>query len=105
MNLLGVRAETLESQGAVSKETVCEMATGGQRLLGTDICISISGIAGPDGGTLEKPVGTIWFGLAYKERQIYAFKISATKNREKNIEYAANVAMTKLIREIIANES
>lgn len=104
MNLLGVKAGTLESHGAVSKETVSEMANGGQRLLGTDICISISGIAGPDGGTPEKPVGTIWFGLAYKDRPIYAFKISATKNREKNIEYAANVAMTKVIREIMASE-
>jgi nicotinamide-nucleotide amidase len=101
MNLLGVKAETLDSHGAVSKETVSEMAIGGQKLLGTDICIAISGIAGPDGGTLEKPVGTIWFGLAYKDRPVYAFKVSATKKREKNIEYSANVAMTKIIREIL----
>lgn len=101
MNLLGVKADTLDSHGAVSKETVSEMAIGGQKLLGTDICIAISGIAGPDGGTIEKPVGTIWFGLAYKNRPVYAFRVSATKSREKNIEYAANVAMTKIIRETL----
>ncbi len=62
--LLGVQAQTLVQHGAVSAETVCEMAQGAQAAASAHYAISISGIAGPDGGTAEKPVGTVWFGLA-----------------------------------------
>ncbi|HPA48020.1 MAG TPA: competence/damage-inducible protein A [bacterium] len=61
---LGVRPETLERHGAVSEETVWEMAMGGARSLKADWCVSVTGIAGPDGGTPEKPVGTVWIGVA-----------------------------------------
>jgi len=64
VRLLGVRWETLEKYGAVSKETVLEMACGVRRALAADIGLSISGIAGPDGGTPEKPVGLTWIGLS-----------------------------------------
>ncbi len=64
VRLLGVRWETLEKYGAVSKETVLEMACGVRRALAADIGMSISGIAGPGGGTPEKPVGTTWIGLS-----------------------------------------
>ena len=60
--LLGVRTETLESKGAVSEETVREMAQGVLQLSGADLAVAVSGIAGPDGGTEEKPVGTVWIG-------------------------------------------
>lgn len=65
--LLGVRAETLEKHGAVSRETVLEMALGARRALQADLGLSISGIAGPQGGTPEKPVGTVWIALSAPE--------------------------------------
>lgn len=64
VRLLGVRWETLEKYGAVSKETVLEMARGVRRSLAADIGLSVSGIAGPGGGTPEKPVGLTWIGLS-----------------------------------------
>jgi PncC family amidohydrolase len=64
VNLLGVSWDTLNTHGAVSEETVLEMARGARKLFNADIGISVSGIAGPTGGLPEKPVGTSWFGLA-----------------------------------------
>lgn len=61
---LGVKQETLALYGAVSQETVKEMAEGAMRSAEADYALSISGIAGPDGGSADKPVGTVWFGLA-----------------------------------------
>lgn len=63
-NLLEVPWEILNGHGAVSKETVLAMARGARKLFGTDISVSVSGIAGPTGGTPEKPVGTTWVGLS-----------------------------------------
>jgi nicotinamide-nucleotide amidase len=62
--VLGVRATTLAAHGAVSGPTVDEMAAGALRASGADIAVAISGVAGPDGGTPEKPVGLVWFGVA-----------------------------------------
>ena len=62
--LLGVSWDTLNLHGAVSEETVLEMARGARKLFGAEIAVSISGIAGPTGGTPEKPVGTTWVGLS-----------------------------------------
>lgn len=64
VRLLGVRWATLEKYGAVSEETVLEMARGVRRALAADIGLSVSGIAGPGGGTPEKPVGLTWVGLS-----------------------------------------
>ena len=58
---LGVSWRTLQEHGAVSEPTVREMAAGALRATGADISIAVSGIAGPDGGSAEKPVGTVWF--------------------------------------------
>ena len=63
-SLLAVSWDTLNTHGAVSEETVLEMARGARKLFNADIGISVSGIAGPTGGTPEKPVGTTWFGLS-----------------------------------------
>jgi competence/damage-inducible protein CinA C-terminal domain len=63
-SLLGVSWDTLNTHGAVSEETVLEMARGARKLFDADIAISVSGIAGPTGGTPEKPVGTTWLGLS-----------------------------------------
>jgi len=62
--VLGVKAETLEKFGAVSSETAAEMAAGAKRLTGADVAVAVTGIAGPGGGSAEKPVGLVWFGLA-----------------------------------------
>lgn len=67
VNLLGVSWDTLNVHGAVSAETVLEMARGARKIFNADIGISVSGIAGPTGGLPEKPVGTTWFGLATSE--------------------------------------
>jgi PncC family amidohydrolase len=67
VRILGVKQETLELHGAVSQETVLEMARGVRQLFQTDIGLSISGIAGPDGGSPEKPVGLTWIGLCAED--------------------------------------
>ena len=62
--MIGVREVTLEQYGAVSEQVVIEMAIGALRAARADFAISVTGIAGPDGGSAEKPVGTVWFGIA-----------------------------------------
>jgi PncC family amidohydrolase len=67
VDLLGVSWDTLNGYGAVSAETVMEMVAGARKAFGADIVVAISGIAGPTGGTPEKPVGTVWFALQAAE--------------------------------------
>lgn len=63
-DVLGVSAETLAAVGAVSSEVAAQMADGARRLLKTDLAVSLTGIAGPGGGSAEKPVGLVWFGIS-----------------------------------------
>ncbi len=70
LKVLGVRQETLDTYGAVSAETVLQMASGVRLTLGADIGISTSGIAGPTGGTPEKPVGTTWIGFSAADGEV-----------------------------------
>jgi nicotinamide-nucleotide amidase len=66
-SILGVKNETIEEHGAVSETVVEEMAEGVLHLSGADIAVAVSGVAGPDGGTEEKPVGTVWFAWAVRD--------------------------------------
>lgn len=95
MKLLGVKSETLDTHGAVSEQTVIEMVQGALPLLGVDIAIAASGIAGPTGGTPEKPVGLVWLAVGNKD-VIVTKKIVAGKDRLKNIHYTAIVALDML---------
>ncbi len=78
---LGVSSETLDRYGAVSEETALEMAEGVRRVSGSDIGISVTGIAGPDGGTEEKQVGLTYIGFVYGDRK-FCRKIDENNRRE-----------------------
>lgn len=94
--VLGVSWETLNVKGAVSQDTVLEMARGARRVLSTDLAVAVTGIAGPGGGTLEKPVGTTWIGLVAKEGEwTRLFQFSG--NREQNKISSANAALQMLL--------
>lgn len=94
--VLGVKAETLRNHGAVSEETVREMAEGVRHLYGADFGLSSSGIAGPDGGSEEKPVGTVWISCAGKGFT-EAKKLQLTQDRMLNIQLTG-VAVLNLLR-------
>ncbi len=87
-NVLGVSSETLETKGAVSSETVDQMARGICKLLKTDIGIAVSGVAGPGGGSEEKPVGTVWIAVGTKDKTTTK-KLSLTEWRDQNIQLSA----------------
>lgn len=95
INLLSVNPETIEQYGAVSEETVKEMALGAQNIFNTNFAIATSGIAGPDGGTAEKPVGTVWMAIAHPNG-VFCKKLKLGNNRERNIEMATNIALNSL---------
>ena len=96
ISLLHVSAETLERHGAVSQETVIEMVKGAMKALKTDCAVATSGIAGPGGGTSEKPVGTVWIAAAYKN-EIRTMKQDTDRGREMNVERAGNNAFLLLL--------
>jgi PncC family amidohydrolase len=96
VHLLGVHQETLEKFGAVSSETVIEMARGVRNNLSADIGISVSGIAGPGGGTPEKPVGTVWIGLSTPKEEL-ARHFHWTGNRLDVKEQSARAALMLLL--------
>ena len=89
--ILGVRPQTLATEGAVSAATVKEMAQGALRLAEAAYALSISGIAGPDGGSEAKPVGTVWFGLASAEgveAQVRCFNGDRQRVRAQAVQFA-----------------
>jgi nicotinamide-nucleotide amidase len=99
--MLGVRKETIEKHGAVSEETVKEMAEGVRKKFGTDIGVSSSGIAGPTGGTEEKPVGTVWIGYSDKN-QTLAKKLMLGNDRDINVKLTC-IAVFNMIRQTLGS--
>jgi len=95
--LLGVNPDTLAKFGAVSEETIIEMVNGALKNFATDYAIAVSGIAGPDGGTPDKPVGTVWIAVANKDKVI-AKKFVFGNKRTQNIERSAMAALNLLFR-------
>jgi nicotinamide-nucleotide amidase len=93
--LLNVSKDMLDTEGAVSEKCVQDMVQGTLDALNVDVAIAISGIAGPHGGTPEKPVGTVWVAVGNREKTI-TYKINLDRGRLKNIEYAANTALNLL---------
>lgn len=100
-----VRESTLEQSGAVSEDCVKEMANGGMIATNTNCCLSISGIAGPEGGTPDKPVGTVWMGLAVRHKTIEAYHFQFEGDRAavrdqavaKALELLSNVSLKKTV--------
>jgi len=100
VSVLGVSWDTLNTFGAVSYETVLEMAHGAKKLLGVDIAVSISGIAGPGGGTIDKPVGTTWVGLVAVDGE-WTREFQFNGNREQNKAYSADAALQMLLNYLL----
>lgn len=97
MRVLGVKAETLEAHGAVSRETVIEMARGVMALTGADVAVATSGIAGPGGGTPDKPVGTVWIAARVGDKEIQTLG-RFNGSRERIIETATTHALLLAIK-------
>ena len=96
VNLLGVSWDTLNTHGAVSEETVLEMARGARKVFDVDVAVSVSGIAGPGGGMPEKPVGLTWFGLSTKNGE-WARHFTWDGDRIKNKQFSAEAALQFVI--------
>ncbi len=99
MDLLGVREKTLQRHGAVSEDCVLELLDGCLSRSAANCAVAISGIAGPTGGTKQKPVGTIWVGAALgSKRKTKLLKLAFT--REQNQKFSAYAAL-QLLREML----
>ncbi len=94
--LLGVTESTLQEHGAVSEQTVLEMCAGAAKAANADLAIAISGVAGPTGGSDEKPVGTVWFGLFLSGKQ-HTYHCVFTGNRAEVREQAVVFSLEKSI--------
>lgn len=93
---LGVRRPTLDARGAVSAEVAGQMAQGALKKSGADVAVAITGIAGPDGGTEEKPVGLIYYGLAWREKariQVCVARTTFASSRELTRLFASHMAL------------
>lgn len=97
-----VKESTLTEHGAVSEEVAKEMAVGGRKKLAVDYCIAVTGVAGPSGGTEEKPVGTVWISVASKEK-VVAKKYNFGNNRERNVQMSIFAAVNLLRNVILQN--
>ncbi|MDR0833142.1 MAG: CinA family protein [Candidatus Symbiothrix sp.] len=96
INILGVNAGDITHYGAVSQSVVEQMARGAQRMFGSDCAIATSGVAGPGGGTVDKPVGTVWIAAAYKD-QLHSQVFHFSGNRAENISKACKTGIDMLL--------
>ncbi|MGL4853518.1 MAG: CinA family protein [Phocaeicola sp.] len=101
-NLLGVDSALIEEHGAVSEEVAIAMANGVRKLLGVDCAIATTGIAGPDGGTKEKPVGTVWVAVVCQD-QILTKKLEGDQGRFENVKKSTASAL-QLLLELLQSE-
>lgn len=101
VEMLGVRQETLDAHGAVSEQTALEMAAGALERSHAGLALSVTGIAGPDGGSADKPVGLVWFGIAMKgtrpraERRIFE-NLGRDHVRRETARHAISMALAML---------
>lgn len=95
LNIIGVKASTLDRYGAVSHQVAEEMAAGARKLLGVDICLADTGIAGPGGATQDKPVGLFYIGMANKDG-VFSRRHEFHGSREQNKRSAAEAALAWL---------
>ena len=102
INLLGVNPETIATYGAVSEETVIELVKGAMKSMNSDCAVATSGIAGPTGGTPDKPVGTVWIAAAIGEK-VMTLKVTGDEGRNKNIEKATLNAL-QLLQKLFQNQ-
>ncbi|MEI6079898.1 MAG: CinA family nicotinamide mononucleotide deamidase-related protein [bacterium] len=98
-DILGVRQDSLDKHGAVSEEVVKEMVLGLKKLTGSDIGVSISGVAGPDGGTKEKPVGLVYFGFLFGD-ELYVKKEIIPGHRTRVMTRAINMVFVEILKRL-----
>ena len=97
--VLGVDSEVISEHGAVSEECVRQMAEGVRKLTGSDFAVATSGIAGPGGGSEEKPVGTVWIAVS-SDRSTEAYRMIFNSDRKRNIERFASSALYKILKKV-----
>ena len=99
MNVLGVEESVIRDHGAVSEQCAMQMAEGARRVLGTDIAVSVTGVAGPAGGSKEKPVGTVYIGFAGFDKNYarhFIFDGDRDSIRLQTVEEAFNIALEQI---------
>jgi nicotinamide-nucleotide amidase len=106
IKVLGVPSELIETKGAVSAEVAKAMAIGVQELMGSDWALSITGIAGPGGGTVEKPVGLVYIGIAHPNGTVEAleYKMGTTRDRDLIRHLSSCTALDQLRRRLLVNQ-
>lgn len=97
--LLGVPADLIETRGVVSSDVAAAMAKGAQKRFGTDLAVSVTGVAGPDGGTPETPVGCVYIGVAIKDKTV-TFREDIPGDREEVRRGAAERAIRRCLAEL-----
>ena len=103
IKVVGVKEDTINKYGAVSRQVAEEMAQGGRKILASDICLADTGIAGPSGATLEKPVGLFYIGLSH-QAGTYSQKHNFHGNREQNKRSAAEATLSWLKEHLMSLE-